>query len=187
MMPVVLVIAISSLSTVPTAYDNVLKLLRRAVASGKWSFAPPPSRARVMHGCGTGESRSLTLINPAILGDVKRLPRANYLFPELAEAVFDLERRIVPTEEAGSTRALVEFAASTLPHVIPGPAGPRGTLVVSLGEYSDGGNLFVAGEAEPIDVLYQPHRFDGYSQLHWSSRFAGEWKAAALVLIVPAR
>ncbi len=48
-----------------------------------------------MRHCGK-RSRSLTLINPALLRKVKRLPRANYLFPELAEAVFSLSRHLSP-------------------------------------------------------------------------------------------
>jgi tRNA U38,U39,U40 pseudouridine synthase TruA len=98
-------------------------------------------------------------------------PKANYLFPELVAAAFELERVLCPDREPSSTIA-INRNAQFRPHTDSGAgAGQSTSLIVGLGTYS-GGELMVEGEK--CDIRYKAIEFDGWKQRHWTLPFIGE-------------
>lgn len=157
------IVSSSTQTDAPTEYREVLALLRAAWGS---SDVPRTSMARraVIRG-GAGDS--FTLANPAT--NQGKLPLANRRFPELATAVFGLERRL---RGHASKSCAVNRCAQFLPHVDSGTgAGQSTSCIVGLGDY-EGGALVVEGES--VDVRYKPHDFDGWTQRHWTAPFRGE-------------
>jgi len=98
-------------------------------------------------------------------------PKANYLFPELVQAAFELERILCPEREPSSTIA-INRNAQFRPHTDSGAgAGQSTSLIVGLGTYA-GGELMVEGEK--CDIRYKAIEFDGWKQRHWTLPFLGE-------------
>ena len=98
-------------------------------------------------------------------------PKANYLFPELVIAAFELERVLCPDREPSSTIA-INRNAQFRPHTDSGAgAGQSTSLIVGLGTYT-GGELMVEGEK--CDIRYKAIEFDGWKQRHWTLPFIGE-------------
>ena len=146
---------------------------------------------------GAGSSAgSFTVVNPKFQDGVYSdrvgaapLPRGNALFPELVEAVFELEEALSEQElpRAGddgrantappvskrpaSSHCAVNCNAQFTPHVDSGRGfGQSVSMIVGLGDYV-GGELVVEGA--PHDVRYRPLEFDGWRLRHWTNPFAG--------------
>jgi len=94
------------------------------------------------------------------------------VFPELTEAVFALERAILPAGRQPSTWVAVNHNALFSPHTDAGAGkGQTLSLIVGLGDYA-GGELVVEGEV--CDIRYAPREFNGWRQRHWTLPFVGE-------------
>jgi len=107
--------------------------------------------------------------------------RANELFPDLVEAIFDLERAIAPDRQA-STMVAINRRATFRPHTDAGAGfGQSNSLIVGLGDYA-GGELAVEGT--PVDIRFAPCTFDGWRERHWTLPFSGE--RFSLVWFTPA-
>ena len=114
----------------PAAYVSCLRELRAAHDSGRW---PRTSVARSKLIRPTETAASFTLERPPSQA------RGNAAFPELADAVFDLERSIAP-DRPPSTRCAVNRRAEFAPHVDSGRGlGQSTSLIVGLGDFSGGG------------------------------------------------
>ena len=98
---------------VPTEFEQILSLLRAAVASGQWPETSE-SRASLHSGASGG---SFTVASPAFLAaDTSvREPLKNKIFPELPSAVFTLEQAIAPSRPP-STRCAVNWNARFKPY-----------------------------------------------------------------------
>ena len=164
----------------PPAYANVLRLLREADASGAWP-ATSRARARVLSALDATAGGSFSVVSPARADAIleargarrlpRQLPRGNLACPELAEAVFELERALAPGRPP-STMVAINRRASFRPHTDAGAGlGQTTSLIVGLGDYT-GGELAVEGAVVPI--RYVPHEFDGWRSRHWTLPFAGE-------------
>jgi len=109
------------------------------------------------------------------LGQVKpgmKGPRANEAFPELVQAVFELERAIGPPGREPSGMATINRHAAFTPHTDAGAGkGQSTSLIVGLGTYA-GGQLVVEGQAS--DIRHRPLEFDGWRRRHWTRPFEGE-------------
>ena len=178
----------------PTTYSRALDLLREISVSG-W---PETSiaRAKVIKNAsmiqrlkekegGHGKSNfgSFTLVNPRLFlpDSAERFPLGNELFPDLVEAVFELEGNLKEGRKS-STHCAINFNASFTPHVDSGTGlGQSLSMIVGLGDYK-GGEIFVEGDAYPI--RYQPLEFDGWKQRHWTGAYSGE--RFSLVWFTPA-
>lgn len=166
----------SALAPAPDEYVRVLELLRLADASGQW---PSTSRARM---------RVLEVDDPLQGGSFSAgrtvqgvAPRGNDLFADLVQAVFALERTLMPARPQ-STMVAINRRATFKPHVDSGAGfGQSLSLIVGLGDYA-GGALCVEGE--PCDIRYKPLEFDGWRRLHWTLPFEGE--RFSLVWFTPA-
>ncbi|KAL3935503.1 MAG: hypothetical protein SGBAC_008990 [Bacillariaceae sp.] len=196
--------ASSSRLTYSRLYDPVLSELRRIKSSDLW---PETSAARstvIRQGTAKDCSEhindipfrrkngSFTIVNPKVQQNWYTLPLANNLFPELVEAVFDLETNLAESENATrritvdegvttsaglkgrqpSSHCAVNCDAQFTPHVDSGRgAGQKMSMIVGLGDYV-GGELKVEGDA--FDIQYQPLVFDGWKLRHWTNPFDGE-------------
>lgn len=185
-------------------YDPVLSELRRIKSSNLW---PETSAARSTvirqdkanvsdsregKGDSLRQNGSFTIVNPKVKQNWDILPLGNKLFPELVEAVFDLEMNLAQSENAThkitdvneitspssmkdrepSSHCAVNCNAQFTPHVDSGRgAGQKLSMIVGMGEYA-GGELRVEGEA--FDIQYKPLVFDGWKLRHWTNPFAGE-------------
>ncbi|CAJ1955950.1 unnamed protein product [Cylindrotheca closterium] len=147
------------------------------------------------HSSGTPsrQNGSFTIVNPKVQQNWDNLPLGNKLFPELVEAVFDLESNLAESENTGATHKItveevttpaslqgrqpsshcaVNCNAQFTPHVDSGRgAGQKLSMIVGLGDYV-GGELRVEGDA--FDIQYKPLVFDGWKLRHWTNPFAGE-------------
>mmetsp|Transcript_18089 Transcript_18089/g.37912 ORF Transcript_18089/g.37912 Transcript_18089/m.37912 type:complete len:1196 (-) Transcript_18089:78-3665(-) len=197
----------------PGGFTNTLRLLRSVVDDGRWP-ATSGARSRVIkspQSCSNNilatkkgavasafpgmriSSGSFTVINEELWQCNSEIPRplGNSLFPELAKAVFDLEKEIVRTSNPPlpsahgmkrlnnsyhprqpSTHCAVNRNAQFTPHVDSGRGqGQTLSMIVGLGDYS-GGEILV--ENRPYEIRYKPLEFDGWKQLHWTAPFQGE-------------
>ena len=104
-----------------------------------------------------------------------RVPLGNELFPELVEAIFDLEEslsRNLPHGRPASSHCAVNRNAQFTPHVDSGRgAGQSLSMICGLGDYN-GGELMIEGE--PADIRYRAKEVDGWKQRHWTAPFVGE-------------
>jgi tRNA U38,U39,U40 pseudouridine synthase TruA len=169
---------------IPPIYEATLSLLREIVQQDKWP-ATSIARSRVIRAGDSStekQSGSFTVVNTALLdiadGGGISLPLANQLFPDLASAVFALERDLssVPGSSASarppSTHCAVNRNAEFTPHVDSGRgAGQSVSMIVGLGNYK-GGGLMVEGVAH--DIRYTILEFDGWKLRHWTEPFEGE-------------
>jgi hypothetical protein len=154
----------------PAEYQEVIRLLREADRSGRW---PPTSRARekVLKVADPLTGGSISLRNVGMDAESRRGTRGNLEFPELARAIFELEKQIAPGRPP-STMVAVNRRAAFVPHTAPGAGlGNSTCLIVGLGNYT-GGALLIDGTAR--DVRYDPLEFDGYGQEHATAPFEGE-------------
>jgi len=112
---------------------------------------------------------SLTLFNPSALGR-GRPPRANAVFPTLAQQVFLLEQQLGLNGRRPSARCLVSCNATFIPHRARPTLGP--SLIVRLGSYR-GGGVMLDGEERCVRAA-QPLEFRHDAQTMWSTPFEGE-------------
>ena len=183
----------------PELYQRTLGLLRDIVDSESW---PDTSKARSnvirkndrMVANTEGKAGSFTVFNPkidAICRSQERLPLGNTLFPNLVEAVFELEdilsqdilsRAAIDgsVESSGprnykrplSSCCAINCNAQFTPHVDSGKgAGQSLSMIVGLGDYSQG-DIYVEGI--PHDIRYKALEFDGWSSRHWTNWYNGE-------------
>lgn len=179
----------------PEVYSRTLSLLRGLVGASRWPTTSQ-ARARVIKqnedgsmsskkGASEISAGSFTVVNEYLWSGP--LPLANDLFPELTDAVFQLEEALIDTKsvqaaegvERGSswkrspsTHCAVNRNAQFTPHVDSGRGlGQSLSLIVGLGDYG-GGETYVQGRA--YDIRYSPLEFDGWSQLHWTAPFVNE-------------
>lgn len=188
------------LASTPKSYTLVLKLLREIVASGTWpgtsvarsSVIRMEEKSKTKQGC----CGSFTIVNPNFQGGVYKhgigsssLPLGNDKFPDLVDAVFQLEERISQlglgrekgnsqrgdfpvTKRAPSSHCAINCNAQFTPHVDSGRgAGQSLSMIVGLGDYV-GGELAVEGTV--YDIRYHPLEFDGWGCRHWTVPFSGE-------------
>jgi hypothetical protein len=232
----------------PLEFKAVLEKLRAIVRDGRW---PDTSVARstVIRGLPTSTRRqddsnkartnnggSFTVINTKLLLEdnttttTTNVPLGNELFPDLVQAVFELEEAIAnqakivevsksngkivtlpsrqevsssplhassstkgqdpeqkellrPRPFASSTHCAINANAQFKPHVDSGRgAGQSRSIIVGLGDYTQGGELIVEGNY--FDIRYQPLEFDGWTLRHWTNLFQGE--RFSLVWFTPA-
>ena len=187
----------------PDCYVPVLTLLRSIIASGKWP-ATSSARSNVIRKSGsgspaTGKRGSFTVVNPKFRAGLDRrgvdsepLPLGNALFPDLVDAVFELESSLSEREidcatangkvSKRSSRGLLERPLSShcaincnaefTPHVDSGQGlGQSLSMIVGLGDYI-GGELSVEGTNH--DIRFRPLEFDGWKLRHWTIPFVGE-------------
>lgn len=161
-------------SRCPPDYDDVLRLLRAADASGKW---PSTTRARARVLSANEMGGSISVVCPARASTIlhehgaSQVPRGNLLFPDLVDAVFELEQRIAPGR-LPSSHVAINRRAIFHPHTDAGAGhGQTSSLIVGLGDYS-GGELAV--EDTVVSIRYEPHEFDGWRSRHWTLPFEGE-------------
>jgi hypothetical protein len=202
----------------PVAYAEVLHILRFIMSNHLW---PSTSVARSSVIASSSFHRNTTaaeeFTNPAINGgsftvtNTKILRKengpmeqfnypilkANLLFPELTQAVFELEEWIIASGTSSgtlsqhindcqpsttapflpqerrlpSTHCAVNCNAQFLPHVDSGRGlGQSTSMIVGLGDYV-GGEIVV--EQISYQIRYQPLEFDGWNLRHWTNPFAG--------------
>mmetsp|Transcript_32944 Transcript_32944/g.38344 ORF Transcript_32944/g.38344 Transcript_32944/m.38344 type:complete len:798 (-) Transcript_32944:30-2423(-) len=181
-------------SSCPPSYRHTLSLLQQISNSGRW---PTTSTARskvikrntnvttdviVDDKSGRSGGGSFTIINPKYMDGILmndpsksniRVPLGNILFPDVVEAVFDLEESIsTSTNRQASSHCAVNCNAQFTPHIDSGRgSGQSLSMIVGLGSYA-GGELFVEGETN--DICYNPLEFDGWRERHWTAPFNGE-------------
>lgn len=122
------------------------------------------------HYCGhLLQSGSFTLCNPKLSG--KSILPMNQHFPELAQAVFELEKYITTDNEflASSHCTLCRNVEMT-PQFLKGEGNRDTCKIVGLGDYH-GGEFVVGGEM--YDVRYEPLKFN-FWQIHYDKPFNGE-------------
>lgn len=194
------------------AYSDTLGLLRDIVSRQQWP-STSMARSRVIKStCTPGatnsvlttkknavgstfpgdnqSSGSFTVVNMNALKESNSIPipAANSRFPDLAKAVFDLERAIILSQNPipaadgmtkgrnvqrqPSTHCAVNRNAQFTPHVDSGRGlGQSVSMIVGLGDYN-GGEVIVEGK--PYAIRYNALEFDGWRQLHWTAPFVGE-------------
>lgn len=186
------------LESAPDMYIKTLNLLREIVEDGSW---PKTSKARSsviapMSEEGDTSSGSFTVVNPNYLRHGVPdhpnfpLPKANELFPDLVQAVFELESALASSKlrcalgdgsvasreeeyrRGGSSHCAVNCNAQFTPHVDSGRgAGQSLSMIVGLGDY-ERGHLAVEGTYHSI--RYSPLEFDGWKLRHWTQGYNGE-------------
>jgi tRNA U38,U39,U40 pseudouridine synthase TruA len=183
-------------SDVPSVYHNTLMLLRSIHSTKKWPTTSN-ARSRVIaassfDSASSGAKQggdiggSFTVVNSKLAKENSKinsiaLPHSNFLFPELVEAVFELEKmlndlsgaaEIQSSSRPPSTHCAINCNAQFLPHVDSGRGkGQSLSMIVGLGEYS-GGELIIEGV--PYDIKFKPMEFDGWKLRHWTAPFEGE-------------
>ena len=168
---------------VPYPYEHVLSLLRNILLQQSWPTTSI-ARSRILKDNNIANplpsSGSFTVVNPKFITELEqssiRIPKNNALFPELASAVFELEEKIVTInnlQRPPSTHCAINCNAQFLPHVDSGRGkGQSLSMIVGLGSYFDGGEIFVERIAH--DIRYKALEFDGWKQRHWTNPFRGE-------------
>lgn len=178
----------------PVHYSQVLKLLRKIVQSRTWPDTST-ARSKIIRGQTKGNEEenkekfgSFTVVNPKMQNGSFDLPLANHHFPNLVEAVFDLEKMLtnqlikrantdgsVSVEKSGrisSSHCAVNFNAQFTPHVDSGRGlGQSLSMIVGLGDYTEGE---ICVEGVPHEIRYQPLEFDGWGLRHWTNHYRGE-------------
>ena len=170
-------------SDAPTEFVSVLRLLHEADRSGNWP-STGKARSSIMRVADPSTGGSFSLRNTAN-GKTQRGTRGNLEFPELAAAVFNLEKLIAPGRPPSAMVAVNRLRAGDafLPHKDAGAGLEQSTaLIVGLGDYS-GGDLVIEGTSH--DIRYRALEFDGWQQRHWTAPFEGE-ERFSLVWFTPA-
>jgi tRNA U38,U39,U40 pseudouridine synthase TruA len=195
---------LTATAAAPNVYRRVLDLLRQIVATSQWP-ATSTARSQVIHSSSLeghptatdGRSGSFTVVSETMFDCSKfSVPLANANFPELCQAVFELEQELIaasdilttmgglesPHDAAAlsppalprlpSSHCAINANAQFTPHVDSGRGlGQSLSMIVGLGEYTEG-QLVVEGQAH--DICYQPLQFDGWKLRHWTLPFQGE-------------
>jgi tRNA U38,U39,U40 pseudouridine synthase TruA len=188
----------------PDAYLQTLNLLRGIVASDSWPETSAARSTLIRNVVDTATSKggnngSFTVVNPAHhqVGNHPTLPLANKLFPDLVEAVFELEGALSRTEllpcadvdgrainpassnehnqrqrRPLSSHCAVNCNAQFTPHVDSGRSvGQTISMIVGLGDYTEG---HLGVESHDHDIRYKPLEFDGWKLRHYTKAYQGE-------------
>ena len=185
-----------SFSVAPAIYAKVLQLLKK-ISVSNWP-STSVARSKVIKNAeeardeesGQNKFGSFTIINPKLFMPTatQSLPLGNQLFPELVQAVFELEvelskqtlraanqgyiQSVTKKTRKSSTHCAINFNARFTPHVDSGTGlGQSLSMIVGLGDYNSG-EIFVEGTSYPI--RYNPLVFDGWKQRHWTNAYTGE-------------
>lgn len=186
----------------PPEYLKTLTILQNIIKSRRWP-STSMARSRVIKEMNkntmksekqkVNQGGSFTIINPNYLSGILmtsdsgiKQPLGNELFPDLVEAVFELEERLskemsstMQTEETNtyqrrppSSHCAINCNAQFTPHVDSGRGcGQSLSMIVGLGSYI-GGALVI--EEDTFDIHYKPLQFDGWRERHWTQQFQGE-------------
>jgi tRNA U38,U39,U40 pseudouridine synthase TruA len=188
--------ALSSLATdqlvpAPSEFTSVLKKLRHIITTDLWPETSMARSAVIRQIENSGEGRtngSFTIVNPKARHELACLPLANAKFPDLVQAIFELEAILanqaldrftvdsleqgVVVQRAPSSHCAVNCNAEFTPHVDSGRgSGQSLSMIVGLGDYT-GGELYVEGDL--FDIRFKPIEFDGWKLRHWTNQFQGE-------------
>ena len=194
---------------VPTPYVHVLNQLRTILANKTWPETSAArssvitssnfilEKQQEQQSSSSSETNdepkyfqhgSFTVVNPLFQDGVYKngigmdspLPLGNTLFPELVQAVFQLELDLAGEGDdvsnnrsrPASSHCAINANAQFSPHVDSGRgAGQSLSMIVGMGNYN-GGELAVEGEFH--DIQYKPLEFDGWKLRHWTNPFVGE-------------
>ncbi|GKY92224.1 hypothetical protein MPSEU_000193600 [Mayamaea pseudoterrestris] len=168
--------AITNLAPAPMIYQPVLHLLQGLVDRNEWP-ATSSARASVIMGDIVKGAGSFTVVSKHYQVGASNmsysLPLGNTLFPELATAVYDLERSLsAGTNRQASSHCAINCNAQFTPHVDSGRgSGQSLSMIVALGDFV-GGEIMVEGE--PHDIRYKALEFDGWKLRHWTRAFTGQ-------------
>lgn len=194
----------------PDVYLRVLDLLREMVATRQWP-ATSMARSQVIGALETdrpvGSSGSFTVVAQDAFectNDMDfSLPHANSLFPELAAAVFELERSLIwnSTNSSSSIRTTLgnegcdDNASPMMPYNkrhqrLPSShcainSNAQFTPHVDSGRGAGQSVSMIVGlgdyaggdiriEKGSHDIRYRPVQFDGWKLRHWTQPFQGE-------------
>jgi len=138
---------------------------------------------------------SFTIVNPQLFQG--KLPAINTQFPELVDAIFELEAchsseslRSCLNDTAGNGSAAIASTYCTVnrnveftPHFDNGKGQESShSTIAGLGDYA-GGEFLVDGKS--YNIRYDFLKFDGWKQMHSTKRFRGE--RFSLVWFTPER
>jgi tRNA U38,U39,U40 pseudouridine synthase TruA/uncharacterized C2H2 Zn-finger protein len=201
-------VQISPPRNTPAVYKKSLTLLRNITESGQWPITSI-ARSKVIRDGGVSsditmdiskesiikQSGSFTITNPKfknglfidednISGGIN-VPKANKLFPDLVDAIFELEETLSiematiasnndssrsqhqQQKRLASSHCAVNRNAQFTPHVDSGRgSGQSLSMIVGLGNYL-GGELLIEGESN--NIFYSPLEFDGWKERHWTA------------------
>eukprot|EP00979_Chaetoceros_neogracilis_P011301 scaffold2736_cov264-Chaetoceros_neogracile.AAC.11 len=209
----------SIFSAVPGAYRKTLSLLRDIRSCGKWPRTAD-TRSRVIrspsgllcqepdvqqHKRRAASSQfqghlaqcgSFTIVNPYSF--VGKLPAVNNQFPELVDAIFELEKHVSSkTSQSCLQNNSLRSESTTLapthcavnsniefsPHFANGKGQEHSfSTIIGLGDYV--GGEFVVDD-KSYDIRYEALKFDGWKQIHSTKHFRGE--RFSLVFFTPDR
>jgi tRNA U38,U39,U40 pseudouridine synthase TruA len=175
----------------PSEFKSVLKKLRHIVTTDLWPETSVARSAVIRRTENSGEARtngSFTIVNPKARHELTSLPLANDKFPDLVQAIFELEEILanqardrltverleqgIVVPRAPSSHCAVNCNAEFTPHVDSGTgSGQSLSMIVGFGDYT-GGELYVEGDL--FDVRFKPIEFDGWKLRHWTNQFHGE-------------
>jgi tRNA U38,U39,U40 pseudouridine synthase TruA len=175
----------------PNEYTIVLKKLQHIITTDLWPETSVARSSVIRQTENSGKARtngSFTIVNPKAQHELTCLPLANAKFPDLVQAIFELEeilanqardRLTVNSLEQGilvrrapSSHCAVNCNAEFTPHVDSGRgSGQSLSMIVGLGDYT-GGGLYVEGDL--FDIRFKPIEFDGWKLRHWTNQFQGE-------------
>ena len=187
----------------PRTSDSRSRLIRspgRATRNGKdpdSNNAFPKFKARAASSEFQGhllQCGSFTVVNPKSFDG--NIPSINKRFPELVQAVFELESHCLsngsqsslgevptPRSTSASTHCIINRNVEFTPHFLNGKGKESCySTIVGLGDYTGGG--FVV-DGESYDIRYEPLRYDGWKQIHSAEVFRGE--RFSLVWFTPER
>ena len=195
---------LKELGSAPEIYMPTLKLLREIVQSNAWPNTSAARSSVIRQNTNDAptttkdypttkkqqNSGSFTVVNPKKTGSFQP-PLGNRLFPDLANAVFELEEALSSEMElvgesarqrSPSSHCAINCNAQFTPHVDSGRgSGQSLSMIVGLGDYIDG-ELGVEGTFHAI--RYIPFEFDGWKMRHWTRAYRGE--RFSLVWFTPA-
>jgi tRNA U38,U39,U40 pseudouridine synthase TruA len=197
-------VQITSPKNTPAVYKKSLALLRNITESGQWPMTSI-ARSKVIRDGGVSDvtmnvrkesiiqqSGSFTITNPKfknglfidenVSGGIN-VPKANKLFPDLVDAIFELEETLSiematiasnndssqhqQQKRLASSHCAVNRNAQFTPHVDSGRgSGQSLSMIVGLGNYL-GGELLIEGESN--NIFYNPLEFDGWKERHWTA------------------
>jgi hypothetical protein len=185
--------ATSQFEPAPSEFTGVLTKLRHIIATDLWpetSVARSTVIRRIENSGVARKNGSFTIVNPNAQHGLltSMLPLANDKFPDLVEAIFELEKILsnqardrltvdsleqgIVMQRAPSSHCAVNCNAEFTPHVDSGTgAGQSLSMIVGFGDYT-GGELYVEGEL--FDIRFKPIEFDGWKLRHWTNQFQGE-------------
>ncbi len=153
-------------------FTVVLYHLRKISRENAWPGTSEQRGKVIVEGTGNARGGGSFSLGK-LIGSNRSIKDCKYnrKFPALYEAVFALERALMPGR-VPSAAVAVNRNATFKPHLDSGAGQGQGvSLIVGLGDYS-GGELMVEGV--PHDIRYAPLEFDGWNERHWTRPFEGE-------------